>query len=170
MKCSTSALLLAAALIPACTTSRADAGSFANHVATASPAGEQILFLHLRRGPEGVTLLKKTIRPGHLKALPANGPFQFEVVNADGAVLQSGAMRDPAAKRLEYEDPAHPGQLLVREVNADTAEFIVRIAGDSSARAVRFYLKKTSAEGKLSAQTAREFLGEVALAPKAETP
>jgi hypothetical protein len=170
MKSLITALILAAALIPACPVSRADAGSVANHAASPAPAGEHILFLHLRRGPEGVTLLDKTIRAGHLKALPANGAFQFEVVNGDGAVLQSGAMRDPAVKRLEYEDPEHPGQLLAREVNADSAEFTIRIPANSAARAVRFYLKKAPPEGKFAARASREFLGEVALAPKAETP
>lgn len=169
MKFFFSALILAAALFPVASTA-AGTGSTTNSAATLQGVGERIVFLHLRRGPEGVTLLHTTVRPGRLKALPSNGAFQFEVINDAGTVLQSGAMRDPASKRLEYEDPEHPGQLIAREVNAGTAEFTIRVSGNSTARAVRFYLKKPAAPGKVTAQANREFLGEVALSSKTETP
>jgi hypothetical protein len=130
------------------------------------PTGEKIVFLKLRREAGAVKLLEVNIRPGRLKPQPARGPLEFEVLDASGAAVQSGALKDPSLERLEYEDPANPGHLTVREIRRENPEFTLRIPYHGAARKVRFFLKQTPAPGKLAAAAERIALGEITLPPE----
>jgi len=133
--------------------------------ASVAPQADQIVFLHLRRDAAGVTLLKTATRPGRLKPQPPGlntGPLEYELASASDAVLATGRLLDPLLQRLEYEDPAQPGQLRQKIVERPEAQFTLRVPHHAAARLIRFYLRQPATPG-LSAQSTREMIAEISL-------
>jgi hypothetical protein len=147
-------------------------GSFNSRASDAlprvNPEKERIVFLRLRRDTNGVTLLKATVHDGHLKTAFARGPLEFEVARSDGVILQTGALKDPTITRLEFEDPEHPGEIRVREIKRDSAEFMLRVRFEAAASILRFYKSAESMPGKLGAKADRQLIGEIPLSKVAE--
>ena len=110
--------------------------------ASAQEASPQILFLHLKLQSNQVALVSASTVLGTLKRIPAtHGALDLEVATAAGQVLWTNSVADPALRRLEYEDPANPGQILAKEVPATNAEFMVRVPAFPNAHHVKFFRK-----------------------------
>jgi hypothetical protein len=89
--------------------------------------------------------------------------LQFEVSTSDGTILNSGAMHDPAATRLEFEVAGEPGKIGIREVKRESTEFVLRLPYTPAGKVLRFYSRKEGAPGKLAGQAERQLVGTVAL-------
>ncbi len=135
-------------------------------MAGAAPAEEGILFLHLRLKDGVVTLVESSVRPGVLKKPRdgiARGNLSFQMVTGDGIVLEEGAAEDPSTRRLEYEDPDHPGQMKVKIIQAPDVEFTVRLAYRTTGRKVRFHRRPVAAPGSVAKAQVMTFIGEIDL-------
>jgi hypothetical protein len=133
---------------------------------------DQIVFLHLKLKDGAITLLRSSVMPGRLK-LPIGsdrkGEIQLELTAMDGSSLWSEVMSDPTLQRFEYEDPAHPGTLKIKEIKVAEAEFTVRVPHHVDARQLKIHRLGTPATATevRTVRTARKLLGTVAI-PRAE--
>lgn len=135
--------------------------------------GEQILFLNLKITNDVVSLVGSTAVPGHLKvpiAAEKQGELYLELISTNSVPIWTDVMPDPLVRRYEYEDPDHPGQLKVKEVKMDQAEFTVRVPGRKEAKQLNIYrLDQPAAKSAASASNkTRTLLGTIELPlPKA---
>lgn len=130
--------------------------------------GEQILFLHLKLTNGVVHLVASTTVAGHLKPGIANekpGDLHLELVSTNNLPVWSSVVPDPLVRRYEYEDPDHPGQLKVKEVKLDQAEFTVRVPGRTEARQLNIYRldQPATQSGLASSRPTRTLLGTIKL-------
>ena len=136
---------------------------------------DQILFLQLKLKDEAITLVRSSVRPGHLKtpiAPDKKGEIRLELTAADGSSLWHEVMADPTVRRIEYEDPDNPGSLKSKEVRVTEAEFTVRVPFVKAAKQLNLHRLEKPAR-RADAQTPRQagkLLGVVALPPAGETP
>lgn len=103
---------------------------------------QQILFLHLRLTNGVVHLVESTAVPGHLKPAVTSkkqGDLYLELVTTNNLPIWTDVVPDPLVRRYEYEDADHPGQLKVKEVKLDQAEFTVRVPGRTEANQLNIY-------------------------------
>lgn len=129
---------------------------------------EQILFLHLKITNDVVSLVESTAVPGHLKipiAAEKQGELCLELTSTNGVPIWTDVMPDPLVRRYEYEDPDHPGQLKVKEVKLDQAEFTIRVPGRKEAKRLNIYrLDQPAAKSAAAAANqTRTLLGTVEL-------
>jgi hypothetical protein len=135
--------------------------------------GEQILFLNLKITNDVVSLVGSTAVPGRLKvpiAAEKQGELYLELISTNSVPIWTDVMPDPLVRRYEYEDPDHPGQLKVKEVKMDQAEFTVRVPGRKEAKQLNIYrLDQPAAKSAASASNkTRTLLGTIELPlPKA---
>ncbi len=104
--------------------------------------GEQILFLHLKITNNVISLMESTAATGHLKPTiitEKQGDLYLELTSTNSLPIWTDAVPDPLLRRYEYEDPDHPGQLKVKEVKLDQAEFTIRVPGRKEARRLNIY-------------------------------
>ena len=109
---------------------------------------EQILFLHLKITNGVVLLVESTAVPGHLKSaftIEKPGDLYLELISTNPLPVWTDVVPDPLVRRYEYEDPDHPGQLKLKEVKLDQAEFTVRVPGRKEARQLNIYRLDPSA-------------------------
>jgi hypothetical protein len=130
--------------------------------------GEQILFLHLKITNDVVSLVESTAVPGHLKvpiAAEKQGELYLELTSTNNVPIWADVMSDPLVRRYEYEDPDHPGQLKVKEVKLDQAEFTIRVPGRKEAKQLNIYrLDQPAAKSAATASNrTRTLLGTVEL-------
>ena len=118
---------------------------------------DQILFLHLKIKGDGVTCLSSSTTPGRLKtpvATERRGTLYLELVSTNGAAVWSDVIADPAVRRLEYEDPDHPGTLKIKEINLTEREFAVRVPFRHGTATLRVHrLEKPATRSEAIAQT-----------------
>ena len=129
---------------------------------------QQILFLHLRLTNGAVYLVTSTVVPGHLKSAVTaekQGDLYLELISTNNLPVWSDVFPDPLVHRYEYEDPDHPGQLRVKEVKLDQAEFMVRVPVQKEARQLDIYhLDQPAAQsGMAVSRPTRTLLGTIAL-------
>jgi hypothetical protein len=111
--------------------------------------------------------------PGRLKvpiAAEKQGELYLELISTNSVPIWTDVMPDPLVRRYEYEDPDHPGQLKVKEVKMDQAEFTVRVPGRKEAKQLNIYrLDQPAAKSAASASNkTRTLLGTIELPlPKA---
>ncbi len=131
---------------------------------------EGIWFLHFRMTSNHVVLVSQKKTPGTLKrSRVAEAPraLELELESANGAKLWTQSLDDPAVRRLEYEDPAEPGRLRVREVTLTNVEFTVRVPFQPNARmAVLSRHTRTAPKNLAAAEAVRTEIGRVALKPE----
>lgn len=129
---------------------------------------EQILFVHLKITNGVVRLIESKAAPGHLKPIivaEKPGDLCLELTSTNGPPVWTGVVSDPLVRRYEYEDPDHPGQLKVKEVKLDQAEFTVRVPGRKEARLLNIYRLEPPAapSAAVAASRTRTQLGSIAL-------
>ena len=128
-------------------------------------AGKGIAFLTLLRTQDGVRLIDWTIAKGALRqprTWADRGNLEYEAVGAQGDVVWRGSLSDPSIRRLEYEDPAHPGRLLAKFITLDSARFVVRVPADSAIDHITFYRVQRKSEGGEKTTKVRQPLGSFA--------
>jgi hypothetical protein len=112
----------------------------------AQEAAPKIFFLHLRLESNQVSLVSASVAPGTLKRFPEHRPaLDLEVATAADQVLWTNNVADPSIRRLEYEDPNHPGEIISKEVQLTNTEFTVRVPAFTNADHVNFYQSPSSA-------------------------
>ena len=135
--------------------------------AGAEGRASEILFVHLRLENGRAVLVDQKRAPGVLKerrgAEPARS-LHIELLSGTGATLWKTAIPDPSIRRLEYEDPDHPGKIKVHEAPVTNAEFTVRVPVHAQAQTLA--LSRRHPEKKPGASD-REELGRVPLAKTA---
>ncbi|MGA2800861.1 MAG: hypothetical protein ABSE97_00590 [Verrucomicrobiota bacterium] len=130
---------------------------------------EKILFLHLKITNNVISVVESTAVPGHLKvpiAAEKQGDLYLELISTNSSVpIWTDVMSDPLVHRYEYEDPDHPGQLKVKEVKVDQADFTIRIPGRKEAKQLNIYrLNQPAAKSAAAASNqTRTLLGTVEL-------
>jgi len=104
--------------------------------------GERILFLHLKITNNVISLMESTAATGHLKptiTAEKQGDLYLELTSTNSLPVWTQVVPDPLSRRYEYEDPDRPGQLKVKEVKLDQAEFTVRVPDQKEARQLNIY-------------------------------
>jgi hypothetical protein len=120
--------------------------------------GEQILFLHLKITNNVISLMESTAVTGHLKTTISSekpGDLYLELTSTNSVPIWTNAVPDPLLRRYEYEDPDHPGQLKVKEVKLDQAEFTVRVPGRKEATHLNIYRLDPPAAGSAAVALTR---------------
>ncbi len=125
-----------------------------------------ITFLHLRATATGFELVDARTVNGSLRTRrydAAKPGLHVEVRSADDRVLFRDVYPDPTVRRLEYEDPEHPGKIRAKEI--PNQEFTIRVPDFAEARTVHFYRRL---EGRVSGSDRPLLIrqGEVTLPPK----
>jgi hypothetical protein len=114
----------------------------------AEEPAEGILFVRLHVKDGVFSLVSATNVPGVLKARRSVAPardFQIALEGADGKELWMEEIGDPTVERIEYEDPARPGQIQVKEVRRSEAEFTVRLPAKAGRRQLGIYRRSKTA-------------------------
>jgi hypothetical protein len=129
---------------------------------------DQILFLHLKLKGDALTLVKSSVSPGRLKtpiAPERKGEIYLELTAGGGLSLWSDVMVDPTLKRMEYEDPEHPGAWKVKEVRVTEVEFTVRVPFHSEAKQLKLYRldKPASRTDAVAPGKVKKLLGALAV-------
>lgn len=129
---------------------------------------EQILFLHLQITNGVVRLVESKVVPGHLKpAVTAEKPgdLYLELNSTNRLPVWNDVVPDPLIRRYEYEDPDHPGQLKVKEVKLDQAEFTARVPGRADASRLNIYRLEQPAtrSAAMASSQKRTLLGTIEL-------
>jgi hypothetical protein len=116
---------------------------------------QQILFLRFKLTNGVVNLVASTAVAGHLKptvTAEKPGDLYLELISTNNLPVWTDVVPDPLVRRYEYEDPDHPGQLKVKEVKLDQAEFTVRVPGRKEARQLKIYrLDRPAAQSSAAA-------------------
>ena len=100
----------------------------------------KILFLHLKLESNQVSMVKASLAHGTLKRFSERPPsLDLEVATSVGEVIWTNRVADPSIRRLEYEDPVHPGEVIGKEVHLTNVEFTVRVPVFPNADHVSFY-------------------------------
>jgi len=133
----------------------------------AQPQSEaQIVFLHLRMKSDTLALVKSALRPGRVKQrrlVEKSGGIYYEVISASGKSLWQGVTDDPSQQRLEYEDPDHPGELKIKYVELNEAEFTLRIPFKPAMHRLELYRIAPAAPVSGRQKVARQLIGSVPL-------
>ena len=109
-------------------------------VVSAQESPPQIVFLRLKLESNQVSMVEASVVPGTLKRISeAHAALELEVVTADGQVLWTNAVADPALRHLEFEDPAHPGEIISKDIQLTNSEFTVRVPVLRNAHQVNFF-------------------------------
>jgi len=106
-----------------------------------------ILFLNLKVKDGLFSLVSVTNAPGVLKArrgVPPHQDFQIVLEDTEGKELWTGWLADPTVQRLEYEDPARPGEIQLKEVRVSEAECSVRLPAKSGRRHLAIYRRPSA--------------------------
>jgi hypothetical protein len=131
-----------------------------------SPSAAQIAFLHLKMKNDTITLVKSAIRPGVVKqkrALESRGGIYYDVVSSSGQSLWAGVMEDPLLQRLEYADPANSGQLKIKYVKLNEAEFTLRIPFKPEAHRIEFYRHNSPGADPSRQKASRQLFSSILL-------
>jgi len=127
---------------------------FLLHLNAGENQGEQILFLHLKITNNVISLMESTAATGHLKptiTAEKQGDLYLELTSTNSLPTWTDVVSDPLVRRYEYEDPDRPGQLKVKEVKVDQAEFTIRVPGRNGARQLNIYRLDQPAAGSAAA-------------------
>lgn len=124
---------------------------------------DSILFLHLRRDPNGISLLRTESRPGQLKPQSRGGVLSFEVSSPDQPTIHTGHLDDPLSQVIEYPDASDSGQLRTELLTRDSAEFTLRLPGKSAGRTLKFFRRAALENGRLKTLASPELIGEIAI-------
>src|SRR6058998_718719 len=95
---------------------------------TAEEPAAGILFVNLKVKDGLFSLVSVTNAAGVLKArrgAPPHQDFQLVLEDTEGKELWTGWLADPTVQRLEYGNPARPGEIQVKEVRVSEAECVV---------------------------------------------
>ena len=106
-------------------------------------ADERILFLHLKADSSGIRLIDYTLANGHLKKskVPTRSHgVAFQVIDQAGENQFESIIENPLVKKYEYEDPNRPGELKMKVLQLDEAEFWVRVPMAESMDRIEFRL------------------------------
>lgn len=136
------------------------------HATGETNEGPKILFLHLQFKEKSVSLIRSSVRPGHLKPRPnpeETDGLHFEVKDAEGRQLWKGVMADPRWRRVEHEEPPGSGKLKSKRVELNDPEFTIRIPLLAEARQIEFYTLERTDAGK---SRERRRLGKLQLPKK----
>ncbi len=115
--------------------------------ATIVTGAEQFLFLTLRYRTGEVSVVETRVLPGSLKTPRDStqpGALVIRLEKGDGSRVWANVIDDPARQRLEYDDPAEPGVMRVKEIVADEVEFIVRTPLVAGAQQLTVYRAATN--------------------------
>lgn len=115
---------------------------------------EKILFLHLKADVTGITMVDHILAEGHLKKskLPTRSyGLAFQVIDRSEENQFAAIVENPLLKKYEYEDPDRPGELKMKLVYLDEAEFWIRIPLSENMDRVEFRLE----DNRLSPTLAR---------------
>jgi len=126
----------------------------------------KIIFLQLRMKDDIITLVNMTIRPGYLKpqgTAGARGDILYDVTNMSGGSLWQGVSDNPSHRRLEYEDPDHPGKILSKVIDQNDVRFTIRIPYDPGIKTVSFYSLKESVAPLKIKQSSSILIGTIEL-------
>lgn len=132
----------------------------------------QIEFVQVRLKDGAYSLVSTTNVPGVLKARrgPLAQDVQLVLEDGEGRELWTDGIADPAVRRLEYEDPARPGVIQVKEERLSEMEFTVRMPSRPGRRHLAIYRRPAgptvAAPGRKA--PSREFVTRLAL--PTETP
>jgi len=120
-------------------------------LALAGNESGKIAFLTFKFDGEKVTLVNSRIVDGAFKEKVKDfktGDLRYEVVGADKTTIIQNSIGNPLIKKLEYEDPDNPGQLVSKIVTLPEAVFTVRIDYSQNTDYIRFYQNgKSPAKG-----------------------
>jgi hypothetical protein len=125
-----------------------------------------ITFLHLRATANGFELVEAKTVNGSLRSRrydSAKSGLHVEIRSADDRVLFREVYPEPAVRRLEYEDPEHPGKIRAKEV--PNQEFTIRVPNFTEGRTVHFYRRLDGRAGG-SNRPLLIHQGQVSLPPK----
>ena len=134
----------------------------------------RILFLHVRAIADRFELVDAKVTSGQLKALKYDSTrkgVHFELIaDTDSEVLFRDVCPEPTIRRLEYEDPSHPGNIIAKQIVYAAAEFTIRVPYFAKARRVRFYrpLAGSSPPGLTERKSMLSLAGEIVLPPNIE--
>jgi hypothetical protein len=109
----------------------------------------QIVFLHCKMKNDTLTLVKSNIRPGVVKQKRGSeirGKISYAMLSSAGKLLWRGAMEDPLLQRFEHADPANPGQIKIKYVKLNEADFTLRLPFEPEAHRIEFYRLESPAE------------------------
>lgn len=142
----------------------------ANSLPAQTPSAAQIVFLKFKMTNDTLTLVQSALRPGVLKQKrggETRGEISYEVRSSSGKLLWREAMEDPLLQRFEYEEPANPGQIKIKAVKLNEAEFTLRLPFKPEAHRIEFYRQNSpeANQGRLKASR-RVTLGSMLLQPK----
>lgn len=127
---------------------------------SATAAGGEISFFHLRLAEGELQVLSHVIRSGSLKAsVEGNDVFQWDLTRKDGALARSGSF--PVEERVEY--PMEGGQIGSIET-APTTDWIVRTEAVREGGTLKLY---RTPPGLVRQADRREFLGTAEVPPPA---
>jgi len=127
-------------------------------------AQHKILFLRLRIQNDSITLVQSSVRPGTLKQTVGYAKIdgiEYRCQSADGLTLLSNVMSDPTVRRYEFEDPAQPGTLSVKQVKLKDVEFTLRIPFKDEMRRVEFFRVVSPGTSSLLQKSPRKFIGAI---------
>jgi len=113
----------------------------------AEEPASQILFVQVRVKDGAYSIVSATNVSGALKTrrgAPREKDFQLVLEDKDGRELWTDSLADPTVRRLEYEDPARPGVIQVKEVKLSEAEFTVRAPARAGRRHLAIYRRSAA--------------------------
>lgn len=134
-------------------------------ISVATGTEDKIVFLKFRIDSNSIVLTKTTLADGKLKNSRnniSNKEIYFEVVSKDSRLLSSGNIENPLVKKLEYENPDKPGELLHKIVNLESAEFTVRINYNNQIDRINFYRAQYDKDLK-TIRNSENLIGSVSL-------
>ncbi len=120
-----------------------------NALPAQTPSAAQIIFLKFKMKNDTLTLMQSAIRPGVLKqsrGSKTHSEISYEVLSSSGKLLWRGGTEDPLLQRFEYEEPANSGQIKIKYVKLNEAEFTLRMPFMPEARRIEFYRAKSPAD------------------------
>ncbi len=106
----------------------------------------KIAFLTFKYDGDKMTLVNSRVVDGTFKAKTKEfktGDLRYEIAGGDKTAVSQNFIDNPLVKKLEYEDPDNPGQLVSKIVTLPEAEFTIRIDYSQKPGYIRFY--KTTA-------------------------
>jgi hypothetical protein len=115
----------------------------------------QILFLTLKLEKDQVSLIRSATAPGTLKPSVTHPQgLEMELTSGAGQLLWRQSVTDPSIQRLEYEDPDHPGRIVMKVVQLTNVEFTVRVPALTNAQRLHFYQSSAFSSTNAAASSA----------------